>query len=161
MHRYSTVMVPYDFSEHSQAALELAVELASRLRSSLHLVHVVQQPAPLHPTPGGVFTPPHLAGELRAEAERGLSAVIERFPPDCEATAHVVEVGNVTDGLAQAAADLDADLVVMGTHGRTGLAHALLGSVAERMLRHAPCPVVTVRADEHDGATAGRTQPGA
>jgi nucleotide-binding universal stress UspA family protein len=116
-------------------------------------VHVLQRPALLHPTPAGACTPPPVARELRAELERDLSAVIERLAPHCEVSAHVVEVGNVSDGLAKTAAELDADLVVMGTRGRTGLAHALLGSVAERMLRLAPCPVLAVRAGA-DGDTA-------
>ena len=145
MANYRTIVVPYDFSEHSAAALATAVSLGRRFSSDLHLVHVIHTPAVLYP----ILHPALSTPELRRSVEGSLAGVsqgVSDAPGKVET--HVVEGGNVAEMIRQVTQDLGADLIVMGTHGRTGLAHAFIGSVTERTLRRAPCPVLTVRAPE-------------
>jgi universal stress protein A len=147
---FQTFVVPYDFSEHSRAALDTAVDLARRFSSELHLVHVIQPPALVfaaYAEPGVVAPPPVSLLELRETAEAALSEVaVEVEAERLRAHTHVVESPNVSEAIREVAEKVSADLVVMGTHGRTGLAHVFLGSVAERTLRRSPCPVLTVQA---------------
>ena len=152
MSDYRTFVVPYDFSDHAQTALRTASDLAGRLGADVHLVHVVQSPAHLHGVPpyGGTAAPSTLdtvaVRTAAMESLREVAASLEGTTGKLET--HVFEGAAVADTLCEAPERLDADLVVMGTHGRTGLAHAFLGSVAERTLRKAGCPVLTVRAPE-------------
>ena len=151
MSEFRTFVVPYDFSEHARAALDTAIDLASRLGAEVHLFHVVAMPAYAYGFPP--YGPPAPAAvnlmEMRERAMnalRGLVAELEPIPIKLEP--HVADGSSVADAVCDGADGLDADLVVMGTHGRTGLAHVFLGSVAERTLRKASCPVLTVRAPE-------------
>lgn len=149
MSDYRTILVPYDFSAHSRVALAEASELATRLDAELHLVHVIQPPTFTY---GhgiyGAAAPPVNMPELREAALRALREVAQGLPG--KAKTHVVEGSGIADMIHEAAKQVSADLIVMGTHGRTGLAHAFLGSVTERTLRRAPCPVLTVQAPEED-----------
>jgi nucleotide-binding universal stress UspA family protein len=152
MRQYRTFVIPYDYSEHARAALDVAVDLSRRLGADLNLVHVVQTPAygwrPVGatPVPSSIDT-----SEQRKGAMASLSEVVAEIDIPGEVKPHVVEGTSITEALRDLAETLSADLIVMGTHGRTGLAHVFLGSVAERTLRVAPCPVLAVRAEE-DGA---------
>lgn len=156
MSDYRTFVVAYDFSDHAQAALVAAVDLGRRLAADLHLVHVIR---PLSYAYGlgaygtGAVPPPvDMAGvrEGAVESLRRVIGGIENAPGKLEP--HVVEGAAIADAIREAAERLNADLIVMGTHGRTGLAHVFLGSVAERTLRRAPCPVLTVQAPEEGNA---------
>ena len=140
------ILVPIDFSPSSDAAVDYAATLARSLGASIHLLHVREDsfagPAPyeLHP-PGGRDRRERSYQLARARLS-GIAAQVE------DAAARVtVEVrsGTPTDAIVQAAVDYGADLVVMGTHGRSGLQHLLLGSVAEQVIRSARCPVLAVR----------------
>lgn len=113
------ILVPTDFGQASDAALAQARELAAALGASLHLVHVVED----------------------AERADALAASLEA------ALGHQTALlsGPTARTIVEYAADRAFDLIVMGTHGRTGVAHLLLGSVAEQVVRTAPCPVLTVR----------------
>jgi len=143
--RFQTLLVPHDFSDDAAAALEAAVELARRLGAQLHLLHVYQQPVDVL-SPYGVAVPPNVGPELRAAAQSRLQKIAARIS-DLRVELHVAE-GPPALVIAEQAQTLGVDLVVMGTHGRTGLRHLLLGSVAERTMRSAPCPVLTVKAPE-------------
>ena len=155
MSDYRTFVVPYDFSAHARAALYAAVDLARRLSADLHLVHVVQPPSYAYGFGvyggGAVSAAAVDLAEVRDGAMKSLTEVAEGvagFPGRIEA--HVVEGIGVADLIRATAEKLGADLIVMGTHGRTGLAHVFLGSVAERTLRSAPCPVLTIQAPPED-----------
>jgi len=155
MSGYRTFVVPYDFSENARAALRTAVELAEQLGADLQLVHVVQPPAYGYGYGGmaGAVTPPPVdMQEIAAGARHSLEEVareVNGFSGRIEA--HVFEGASVADAIQESAEKLGADLIVMGTHGRTGLAKVALGSVAERTLRGAPCPVLTVPDGEAEG----------
>jgi len=155
MSDYRTFVVPYDFSVHARAALFAATDLAKRLSADLHLIHVVHTPSYAYgyaPTGGVVAVPPQIdMVEVRENALTSLRDVVDGirdFPGKVEP--HVVEGAGISDMIRECAEKLGADLIVMGTHGRTGLAHVFLGSVAERTLRNAPCPVLTVQSPEED-----------
>lgn len=147
MTSYQNFLVPYDFSEHAEAALFTARDLAPRFDANIQLVNVLQPPAYAYGFIGygGAVDPGIDLTELREAANRALASVCDRLKdlPGAHA-AHVVEGSMIADTLCETAKKLDCGLIIMGTHGRTGLSHAVLGSVAERTIRFAPCPVLTV-----------------
>jgi nucleotide-binding universal stress UspA family protein len=151
MPEFKTLVVPCDFSDHARAALALACDLAARLGSEIHLLHVIQPPTLAYVTGGGYATaapaPVDLL-ELRESALKALDELAAGLGHGRGFTNHVVESPSIEEAIRECAQQLGADLIVMGTHGRTGLAHIFLGSVAERTLRRAPCPVLTVRASD-------------
>ena len=139
------ILVPLDFSEPSRRALEYAVVLAKPFAASLDLLHVVPDPFIAHPGAGDAPLPRPLLDQLQQDAHRRLD---EALPPDDRNAfgAHsVVRVGDPLIEIAEYARLEEVDLIVMGTHGRTGIPHLLFGSVAERVVRTAPCPVLIVR----------------
>ena len=152
MPRYDRIVSAYDFSPHAVDALSVAEGLAKRLGAELHVVHVVPEPRLAYPTfELGGFAPPAIPESVREDALDTLeeeTAHLRRG--DRIVGTHVLEGSAVDVALADFIREIDADLLVMGTHGRTGLAHLLMGSVAERMLRRAPCPVLTVRGGQAD-----------
>lgn len=138
------ILCPVDFSEASRQALAFAVDLAARLGAEVRVIHVYQLPASAFPE--GVLEPPtDLEAVLEERLDKRLREFVEAVPSkDVEITTAVCE-GVPYVAISEAANDAGADLIVIGPHGRTGLAHLLLGSVAERVLRSASVPVVIVR----------------
>jgi nucleotide-binding universal stress UspA family protein len=145
-----TILHATDFSPCSDLALQLAGALARDYRARLVILHVGRPPVQPH---GGVMTAaPPLAEEWgRDELERQLR---RRTVPDLDpAPDHRLEFADgAGDEILRVAAEAGCDLIVLGTHGRSGVGKLLLGSVAEQVVRRAPCPVLTVR----HGAPAGR-----
>lgn len=143
MSRFRTVLVPVDFSGHAGAALHLAIELVRGSGGTIHLLHAYEVPLGSIP-PYGVAVPEELLAQVRDAAARRLEKAAHEVTAagvGCET--HVVH-GPAADVIVAAASELDVDLIAMGTRGLTGLKHVLLGSVAERTVRQAPCPVLTV-----------------
>ena len=143
-----TIVVPIDFSPSAEEAMSWAIDLARRYGASLIVTHVLQ-PVAWPASPDGLMLTPT---DLLATTRRELDASLERTRASIEA-AGIGAKAELLDGtpaaeIAALARRAAADLVVMGTHGRTGLKHALLGSVAEKVVRTAPCPVLTVRMRE-------------
>jgi nucleotide-binding universal stress UspA family protein len=150
-----TIVVPYDFSEQSEAALSLATELAGFFHAELHLVHVLQPPAY-----GYYASQPTGSDALRSKIARELDEVLAALPVslDLDPQVHLVPGVHVAESVDAQAEMLGADLITIGTHARGGLAHVLHGSIAERTLRGAPCPVLVV--PKHSAAQeALPTQP--
>lgn len=150
------ILVPTDFSETSDEALRYAVLMAARLGATVQLLHVLDDPligGGLSPDAYLVEAPTLRTGMLRTAQQR----VAERTVADDPAVRIESEVlfGHGAKTIAEYAAERGVDMIVMGTHGRTGVAHLLLGSVAERLVRTAPCPVLTVRQARQ---TQGRTE---
>lgn len=143
----SRILVPVDFSSHSEYALRYAIALANRLGASLHLLHVVEDPVATGAWgyEGVVPGLNDLLGELVANARRRLLAYRSDAERAQVPVVTTVQIGPTSHTIVEHTRGLDIDLIVMGTHGRTGLAHLFMGSVAERVVRHAPCPVLTVR----------------
>lgn len=130
-----TILHPTDFSQQSGYAFDLARALAADYRAQLIVLHVVNVPSVLD------FTVVDVEAMLRQAAQQ--IAQIQRAAPEAVFT-YRLERGNPTTEILRAAEALRADLLVMGTHGRTGISRLLLGSVAEQVLRQATCPVLTV-----------------
>jgi nucleotide-binding universal stress UspA family protein len=136
---YDGILVPTDGSETAAAALDHAVDLAERYGATLHLLHVVES-AMIPPTPAGGEVLDRLSAHGDSVVNEAREGVDDRVPVET-----AVAEGSPHRAILDYTADADIDLVVMGTHGRTGLQHALLGSVAERVVRLADVPVLTVR----------------
>ena len=157
-----TIVVGVDYSELSEGVLEQAV-LAARAheRARVHVLHVLGAPGTL--THLGTVVAPDLTLEserLREYVEQILFRQSKSWadgqkPPFERLTTHVGLYG-AAEAISELATEVEADLVVVGTHGRSGVKHLLLGSVAEATVRHAPCPVLVVRSI---GATAPRIAP--
>ena len=145
MPEFHNIVAAVDFSETSDHAVEQAVDLASRLGAKLHLVHVYQLPVYALPD-GAVMAGAEFVNQLTDELQKQLDAQVERHKKSQIAIdAHLLRGVPHTEVVRFAKEDAKADLIVMGTHGRTGLEHLLLGSVAERVVRTSPIPVLTVR----------------
>ena len=146
MKRFQRILHPTDFSKASGHAFEKAVELAMQERAELRLVHVVMPPAVLlEDSFMTAKTWAELTTGARREAQRRLAPLVAKARrARVRASATVLE-GIAFEEIASEARRQRADLVVMGTHGRTGVARFFLGSVAARVLALAPCPVLTVR----------------
>jgi len=144
MSRFRSILVPLDFSAHADAALELAIELAREAGATVHLFHAYGIPLGAIP-PYGVAIPEGLLVGVRDAAARQLEKAAQKVEDaglKCET--HLLHASPPSDGIVEGARSVGADLIVMGTRGLTGLQHVLLGSVAERTVRLAHCPVLTV-----------------
>ena len=140
---FKQILVPTDFSNGARLAVDYALELARRLCAAVHIVHVVEDP-----NVAGLFTEAYIDMELvrkerRCDARHRMNGLLGQLSGP--RITDEIAAGRVAETLAGIAADRSVDLIVMGTHGRTGLAHVLIGSVAERVIRIAGCPVLTVR----------------
>ena len=143
------VLVPTDFSECSDAALRYGAALAEAFGATLHLLNVVHDPY-ARPWAAEGFAAPiaDLVADWEAQAQRRLT---ESIPAGAAARTVVrTAVGSPHLEITGYAARHGIDLIVLGTHGRGPLGHLLLGSVAERVVRSAPCPVLTVRHPQHE-----------
>ena len=141
------ILVPIDFSDHSAAALEYATGLAKALGAGIHLVHSYKINVS-GISPYGVVLPETLDQDIRTAAEQHLTEWAEKARTDGLEVEMSTTPVFPSEAIANTAESIGADLIVMGTRGLTGLKHVLLGSVAERTLRIAPCPVLTLRATD-------------
>ena len=149
MKNISKILVPLDFSVHSKQALEFAVDLARRYDARLELVNVFDIGIYTMPDGMPMFAPGQF-DEIMADVDRLLAGAKH----DALAGGALLVETKRLDGkpeveILREAREGKFDLIVLGTHGRTGLKHIVIGSVAERIVRHAPCPVFTVKAVEH------------
>ena len=140
------ILIPMDFSADAEQALDSAIELAKQFQARLTLLHVIQLP---------VATEVDLSGYY-ADLESGARQELEAYQKRIAATGLTVDImldsGAPFRQIVDVAKDRQVDLIVMGTHGRTGMRHLLIGSVAERVVRLAPCPVMVTRQDQSRAA---------
>lgn len=141
MDRIHTILVPTDFSDCSRYAFRLAGMLAREMKARLVVLHVIQSITPM------VAYGNILEGHQPAEYEGKLREVLAHFllPASDVPTEHRLVRGDAIAEILRTARDVHADMIVMGTHGWKGLTRLVMGSVAEKVLREAPCPVVTVK----------------
>jgi universal stress protein A len=141
------ILVATDFSAASGAALEFAKTLAIRFGAPLHLLHVLEDPYVTGAFAADIYAPPPAGlreSWLRSAETTMATQVTETDKTAFNITTDVV-FGPIASTIVERAAQIGADLIVMGTHGRGGVAHLLMGSVAERVVRTAGCPVLTTR----------------
>lgn len=150
MKPFQNILVPVDFSAHSAAAIETAVNLSKRSDGLVTLVHVYDPIAYSLPEGYVLFTPSEFdrlvsAFQAQLEAARKTAVDLGALRVDTR-----LLQGFPAEEIKDFAGRIKADLIVMGTHGRGALKHLLLGSVAERVVRTAPCPVLTLKAPQMD-----------
>jgi nucleotide-binding universal stress UspA family protein len=147
---FKRILVASDFSEASGRALELAVAMARESGADLHVLHVCEIP---------LYTdaPIDLVTPLAEAAQARLDKLLRSVRDICPAAKGVFKVGAPWEQILAAAGEVGADVIVVGTHGRRGVTHAIMGSVAERVVRLSDVPVLTVRS--RLAATHGATAP--
>lgn len=142
---FSKVLVPTDFSTHSDKALDAAVELAARWQASITLVNVFEPIAHKYPTSSGIYAGFAVEQALKDQLE-ALDALRRRaIRAGAKHVEMVQRTGHPATEICHLARDGGFDLIAMATHGRTGMSRLLVGAVAERVVRTAPCPVLTMR----------------
>ena len=150
------LLVPVDFSDYADQALAYAIELAQSLRARITLVHVI------HLTPlamgdiGATTLVPYLE-DMERTAQEYIQTTLARVRHAGLQGDSVLVQGIPFQAIIGTARELDVDIIVMGTHGRTGLEHVLMGSVAEKVVRMAPCPVLVTRGTPDAQAEADKT----
>jgi universal stress protein A len=153
---FRKILVPTDFSETAETALYYAEQLARQFDGELHVLHVCEDPMQLASWPLLASGPAPEVGEEAAALRAQLKTLLKSGNGSLKAEVHVI-VGQPTGlAISRYAAEHEFELIVMGTHGRGPFSHALLGSVAEKVVRSAPCPVLTIRHPSHRKITADR-----
>ena len=147
--RMKTILVPMDFSNCARKALQYAIPLARQQDASITLLYVAPNPAYAAGEYGG-FDHGALVSEMRASGEKQLTALVAGEIKGQLPVETMVRSGSPAAEIVSVASSLPADLIVISTHGHTGLKQFLLGSVAEHVVRRAPCPVLVVREREHE-----------
>jgi nucleotide-binding universal stress UspA family protein len=140
-----TILVPTDFSEPAHAALEYALELASKLGATVHLLHAFELP-PVGFPEGVTWVSAETATRIIEAVEKELAELVEKHKAKIQIHAYS-EQADPRDAIPAVAKKIGADLIVMGTHGRRGIVRALMGSVAESVVRNSPVPVLTLRGE--------------
>ena len=150
------MLVPVDFSTASRNALSLALDLAREIGAEVHVMHVLEHPLYMVPdltvTVSGSPSEAYVA-YARKQAAHLMQELLASFKETGVRVTHEIVPGEPERKILSSAGEGSFDLIVMGTHGKKGLKHLLLGSVAEWVVRNAPCPVLTTR--EHDGSAHG------
>jgi universal stress protein A len=153
MPRWEKIVCPVDLSEVSMSALKLAASVAIQFESSLVIMNVVEPIVAPSDFTFGPMTSGEVEDRLVDRSAQALKELAATLQVPSERVSARVERGRASSEIVRVAQEEKADLIVIGTHGYTGMAHVLLGSTAERVIRKAPCPVLTVRAP--DLATEG------
>jgi nucleotide-binding universal stress UspA family protein len=144
------ILVATDFSEPSGVALAYGRDLARNYNARLHVLHIVEDVMTRYATEAG-YLMPSLQGDLEKAARRELdSRITEEDRRQLNAVSIITTEANIAHAICAYAKANSIDLIVTGTHGRGTVKHFLMGSVAERVVRTAPCPVLTVHAHERD-----------
>jgi universal stress protein A len=142
------ILVPVDFSEFSLKAAHYAVCFAEQFGATINLFYALEQPSYISGTDGIVITLPE--GELVRHAQEKLRAIASNELKMTGSVKLEVRVGRPYEEIVKYAKEMQIDLIIIATHGYTGLKHAFLGSTTERVVQHAPCPVLVVREKEHE-----------
>jgi universal stress protein A len=143
------ILVPTDLSESAEEALDYACELARTLGAKLHLLNVIAVPVVGVPELGMALTSTMIDTMIK-DNQSALDQLAARKAHLADIAPTLLRTGDARDVINQTAKEIGADLIVVGTHGRRGVTRVLLGSVAETVVRTAPCPVLTVRMEKHE-----------
>jgi nucleotide-binding universal stress UspA family protein len=144
-----TILVPHDFGTGSDHALTYAVDLAKALGAELVVMHAFEIPMIGFPD-GALVATPELASRVLESANSGLKKAVAMHADAGHPLRSMVKQGPTWQTIIETATEIGAGMIVMGTHGRHGLPRALLGSVAEKVVRTAHCPVLTVHSTDVD-----------
>ncbi|HIG30966.1 MAG TPA: universal stress protein [Verrucomicrobiales bacterium] len=146
--RLKKILVPTDFSERSQKALKYALQFAKQFKSEITLLHVVE--VRFAGSEAGVVDLIQLESDLRESGKIQLEQLARNVASEMVKIRTEIRIGIPYMEITEMADEKKIDMLVVSTHGYTGLKHVFMGSTAERIIRHAPCPVLTVRLEEHE-----------
>jgi universal stress protein A len=150
MIRLQKILFATDFSTNARSAQDYACAFAEQFGAELHVLYVLQDMRLVMPEPATMFAvPASNLDEIQASAERALALVPDATWCTGKHVVRATRSGTPFVEIVRYAEEEQIDLIVLGTHGRSGLPHVLLGSVAERVVRKARCPVLTVRPSDH------------
>lgn len=149
MKTFRRILLSTDFSETAACATEMAIMMAKTFNATLDVLHVMESEIPMI-SDGMVYLPPNYFEELEKQAAEKLEDVIPREDRDKMAVTLALRSGSPFVEIIRYAREQKMDLIVMGTHGRGAVAHVLMGNVAEKVVRKANCPVLTVKHPQHE-----------
>jgi nucleotide-binding universal stress UspA family protein len=145
------ILVATDFGEASDAALSYGRDLARTYGATLHVLHVAENLVVRYADDAALALLPQLQADIDEAARKRMAALVtDEDRTMLHAKPVVLAARGTAEAIVEYAKTYNVDIIVMGTHGRGGFAHLLMGSVAERVVRTAPCPVLTVRHPEHE-----------
>ncbi len=146
---FKKILVPLDGSALAEKALPVAIHLAKHMQSELTLLSVAQQEsvAVIEPMGYGVWLPNETLAEIRQELEKYLAQTVKKYKTANVSMNYHLEMGDEAGGIIDTAVSQQTDLIIMSTHGRSGISRWLLGSVTEKVLHQAPCPLLILRDD--------------
>ncbi|HUU69651.1 MAG TPA: universal stress protein [Planctomycetota bacterium] len=150
MIKLKKILVPTDFSDYSMHALQYGLSFCREFTAELILLHVIEDP--FYPSNGATFGF-NIEEFFRQMEEESSKRMLEMVPPEIEKEMPVERIairGTPFLEIIRLAKERAADMIVLSTHGRSGLAHVLMGSVTEKVVRKAPCPVLVVRRSQHE-----------
>jgi len=146
----SRILHPTDFSDHSEQAFDYACAFAKNFEAELHLIHVLSDPTTVTSPYMTSFLPADFFHELHKQSSKQLAELSNKKSCENITVIQAVVEGVVFKEIIQYSRENNIDMIVMGTHGLSGLMHLIVGSVAENVVRKASCPVLTVRPDSHE-----------
>ncbi len=144
------ILVPQDFSDYSLHALRYAVTFAELFKAELVVLHIVEPIVYPADFSFGQVSIPAMEEEIRKHSEEQLNELVEKEIPETVRATPIIRVGKPFIEIVEVAKSQNADLIVISSHGRTGMDHVLFGSTADKVVRKAPCPVLTIRPHEHE-----------
>ncbi len=143
-----TILVPTDFGEPAAAALDYAITIAETTKAKVYVLHAYQ--LPIMGFPDGMLVASDITGRILSAANKALDEAISKYNGRDVVVVPMVKQADPREAALAVAKDVDADLIVIGTHGRRGIARALIGSVAESIVRTSPVPVLTVHGPSNE-----------
>jgi universal stress protein A len=146
----SRILVPIDFSDHSKKALQYAIPFAEQFKASIDLLYVVEPTIYPADFSFGQVGFPNVEDELRQRGAEELKSLIAKEIGKRVPAKQVIRTGKAFYEIGEYAREESMDLIIIATHGHSGVEHVLFGSTAEKVVRHAPCPVLVVRRDEKE-----------
>jgi universal stress protein A len=144
------ILVPIDFSDHSKNALKYAISFAQQFKASIDLIYVVEPTVYPADFSFGQIGFPNVEEELRVHGNEELENLIKKEISGKVVSRKIVRTGKPFYEINQYAQERDMDIIIIATHGHSGMEHILFGSTAEKVVRKAPCPVLVVRIGEHE-----------
>jgi universal stress protein A len=148
--KLSRILVPIDFSDHSKKALQYAIPFAEQFKASIDLLYVVEPTIYPADFSFGQVGFPNVEDELRQRGAEELKSLIAKEIGRRVPAKQVIRTGKAFYEIREYAREEAMDLIIIATHGHSGVEHVLFGSTAEKVVRHAPCPVLVVRMDEKE-----------
>lgn len=139
------ILVPIDFSDYSKNALKYAVQFAKHFNSSMYLIYVIEPVIYPADFSMGQVAIPSMDTNIQSRAEEELTNLAKNFVDPSIKVEIIIKTGKPFVEINETAKEMDIDLIIIATHGHTGVEHLLFGSTAEKVVRKAPCPVLTLR----------------